>query len=43
VCPSWPDDCDRIERVDGLHYSTRGAEQVAEWIFERVADIVDRG
>jgi peptidoglycan/LPS O-acetylase OafA/YrhL len=40
VCPSFPDDCDAIERVDGLHYSTRGAEEVASWMFTELRRIV---
>ncbi|MGA0204993.1 MAG: acyltransferase family protein [Ilumatobacteraceae bacterium] len=40
VCPSFPDDCDAIERVDGLHYSTRGAEEVARWMFGEIRKLV---
>ena len=30
VCPSYPDDCDRIFRYDGLHYNGEPATQVAK-------------
>ena len=30
VCPSYPDDCDRIFRYDGLHYNDEPATQVAK-------------
>ena len=30
VCPSYPDDCDRIFRYDGLHYNGEPATQVAQ-------------
>lgn len=30
VCPSYPDDCDRIFRYDGLHYNGKPATQVAQ-------------
>lgn len=30
VCPSYPDDCDRIFRYDGLHYNGKPASQVAK-------------
>ena len=32
VCPSYPDDCDRIFRYDGLHYNGEPATQVAQII-----------
>ena len=30
VCPSYPEDCDRIFRYDGLHYNGEPATQVAQ-------------
>ena len=36
VCPSYPDDCDRIRRYDGLHYNGESARQVAKLILDRV-------
>jgi hypothetical protein len=30
VCPSYPDDCERIFRYDGLHYNGEPATQVAK-------------
>lgn len=30
VCPSYPDDCERIFRYDGLHYNGEPAAQVAK-------------
>ncbi len=30
VCPSYPDDCDRIFRYDGLHYNDEPATQIAK-------------
>ena len=30
VCPSYPDDCERIFRYDGLHYNDEPATQVAK-------------
>ena len=32
VCPSYPDDCDRIFRYDGLHYNGEPATQIAQII-----------
>jgi peptidoglycan/LPS O-acetylase OafA/YrhL len=32
VCPSYPDDCERIFRYDGLHYNGEPAAQVAKII-----------
>lgn len=32
VCPSYPDDCDRIHRYDGLHYDGEAASQIAKLI-----------
>lgn len=34
VCPSYPDDCDRIRRYDGLHYDGEAARTVAGIIFD---------
>jgi len=36
VCPSYPDDCDRIHRYDGLHYNGESARQVAKLILDYV-------
>jgi len=36
VCPSYPDDCDRIHRYDGLHYNGESARRVAKLILDRV-------
>lgn len=37
VCPSFPDDCQRVARPDGLHYSAAGASIVAAYLFEQLA------
>jgi len=34
VCPSYPDDCARIERYDGLHYDDEAAREVASIILD---------
>ena len=34
VCPSYPDDCARIERYDGLHYDGEAARAVAGVILD---------
>ena len=36
VCPSYPDDCDRIGRYDGLHYDGESARQVAKLILDYI-------
>jgi peptidoglycan/LPS O-acetylase OafA/YrhL len=36
VCPSFDGDCDRVPRSDGLHYTTQGALDVGDWIFEQL-------
>lgn len=36
VCPSYPEDCDRIRRYDGLHYDGEAASQIAKLILNRV-------
>jgi peptidoglycan/LPS O-acetylase OafA/YrhL len=38
VCPDYPDDCDRVERYDGLHYTPAAANEVGGWIFDQLAD-----
>ena len=39
VCPSYPDDCDRVHRYDGLHYDGESAVTVARAILDAVAAI----
>ena len=34
VCPSYPDDCARIERYDGLHYDDEAAREVSSIILD---------
>jgi hypothetical protein len=34
VCPTYPDDCARIERYDGLHYDGEAARAVAGIILD---------
>ncbi|MBJ7426990.1 MAG: hypothetical protein JHD22_08620 [Ilumatobacteraceae bacterium] len=36
VCPSYPDDCDRIHRYDGLHYDGESARQITKLILDGV-------
>jgi len=36
VCPSYPDDCDRVRRYDGLHYNGESATMVARVILDEV-------
>ena len=36
VCPSYPDDCERIRRYDGLHYDGEAARQIAKLILDGV-------
>ena len=36
VCPSYPEDCDRIHRYDGLHYDGEAARQIAKLILDGV-------
>ena len=36
VCPSYPTDCDRIHRYDGLHYDGDEARTVAGIILDAV-------
>ncbi len=36
VCPSYPDDCDRIRRYDGLHYDGEAARQIAKLILDGI-------
>ncbi len=36
VCPSYPDDCDRIHRYDGLHYDGESASQIAKLILDGI-------
>ena len=36
VCPSYPDDCDRIHRYDGLHYNGEAASHIAKLILDGV-------
>jgi hypothetical protein len=36
VCPSFPDDCERITRYDGLHYDGDAAREVAKILLDAV-------
>lgn len=36
VCPSYPDDCERIARYDGLHYDGDAAREVAKILLDAV-------
>ena len=36
VCPSFPADCQRVARPDGLHYSAAGAAIVARFVFDQL-------
>ena len=38
VCPSYPDDCDRLSRPDGMHYSADAAPRAAGWVLDAVGD-----
>lgn len=38
VCPSYPDDCDRVHRYDGLHYDDDAATTVAREILTVAAN-----
>ena len=38
VCPDYTTDCSRVQRYDGLHYTTAAANQVGGWIFDQLAD-----
>jgi peptidoglycan/LPS O-acetylase OafA/YrhL len=41
VCPSYPDDCERVGRVDGLHYDEPGARQVANFLFDELLALAE--
>jgi hypothetical protein len=36
VCPAYPDDCERVERYDGLHYDGESARTVADIILDAI-------
>lgn len=36
VCPSYPDDCERVRRYDGLHYDDEAALTVARYVLDAV-------
>ena len=36
VCPTYPSDCTRVPRTDGLHYTAAGAERIASYIFDHI-------